>query len=78
MPRIDEMYAFVSLDANGDEGVCAHFSPSYGWMPLVGGDMSRVESIRPLAVNIAKQSGMKITLVKFTGRTEVEVINRAN
>lgn len=74
MPRIEEMFAFVAEDTGpDDEGIVGVNTPG-GWMPLVGADMARVKSLRPVAQGLAKGLGKKIKLLHFTNRTEVEVI----
>jgi len=74
MPRIMGMYAFVSEDSGpDDEGVVA-MSTGFGWMPMVGADMARVESLKPIAKGIAQESGKRIKLLHFTHREELEVI----
>ncbi|GAI38729.1 unnamed protein product [marine sediment metagenome] len=79
MPRIEEMYAFIVED-NGpdDEGVIGIQAISREhapiWLPLVGADMARVDSLRPLAEDIGRQIGKKVTLVHFSNRQDLEVI----
>ena len=80
MPRIKEMYAFIVEDTGpDDEGVVAIPSISREhapiWVPLVGADMARVDSLRPLAEDIGRQSGKKVTLVHFSNRRDLEIIN---
>lgn len=70
--RIEEMFAFVCVDDDGTEGIPAIQVGGMA-MPLVGADMKRVESLRPIANEMAR-SGKKITIVKFTNRIELEVI----
>lgn len=70
MPHIDNLWAFLSIDEDGDEGVCA-FHGSQGWMPMVATDLKRVESLKPLAQEMATE-GNNIKLVKFTERVDVE------
>lgn len=72
--KIDEMYAFIALDpADNTEGVTAFLSPTMGNMPMVGADMARVEQLRPIAQGLAKRSGVKIKLCRFSVREELEV-----
>jgi len=71
MPRIEEMYAFVAEDSGpDDEGVVA-MSVSGVMMPLVGADIVRVESLRPIARSISAQTGKKIKLLHFTQREDL-------
>jgi hypothetical protein len=74
--RIEQMYAFVMLDpADNTEGVPAFMGPNGMPMPMVGADMKRVDSLRPIADRIAREHGAKITLCRFEVRTEVEVFD---
>jgi len=74
MPRITEMYAFVAEESGpGDEGIVA-MKVANSWMPLVGADMKRAASLRRMAVSIARVSGKKIRLVRFTNREDLEEI----
>lgn len=78
MPKIDEIFAFISIDEGPeDEGVV-------GWrfgetmMPLVGADKKRIDSLRPYAKVIAKIMGKRVVLAKFTVRQDIEVIDPKN
>lgn len=74
MPKIETMYAFVAEDTSpDDEGIIGIDTP-LGWMPLVGGDMELVESLKPHAMNIARQLGKRVKLLQFETRKEIEVI----
>lgn len=44
------------------------------WIPLVGADMARADSLKPIAKEMARKFGLKIKLIKFTARTEIETI----
>jgi len=72
--RVDEIFAFVSEDADGDEGICAFVGEGGMWMPMVCADMARVDSLRPMAKAIRQKTGMKIKLVRFSKRSFVEEI----
>ncbi|MBA7591648.1 hypothetical protein ES708_33808 [subsurface metagenome] len=71
MPRIEEMYAFVAEDSGPDDEGVVGMNAGSGWMPLVGADMARVESLKPIARNIAAQTGKKIKLLHFTHREDL-------
>jgi hypothetical protein len=69
--RIDEVYLFVSIDETG-EGVCA--APLMGpdsLVPLIAADEARLKSLVPVARQLAKMTGGKIKLIKFTAREEI-------
>jgi hypothetical protein len=79
MPKITNIWAFIATDKNGeDEGVVAKlFTDPLGsdaWMPLVGADEARVNSLKPLAQEIARLTRKNIVLVKFSVRKDVETI----
>ena len=79
MPKIKEMYAFIVEDSGpDDEGVIGIESmegtSGHIWLPLVGADMARVESLKPMARDIGHQIGKRVTLVHFTNREDLEVI----
>ena len=71
--RIDELWAFVSVDEDGDEGICA-FSPpgSQLMMTMVAADKNRVESLKPIAKDLAKKAKMTIRLVRFFDKEILE------
>jgi len=74
MPRIEEMYAFVAEDTGPDDEGIIGMNTEMGWLPLVGADMARVDSLRPIAQGIGRQVGKKVTLVHFSNRDDLEVI----
>ncbi|MBA7486496.1 hypothetical protein ES707_22056 [subsurface metagenome] len=76
MPRIEQMYAFIIEDTGpDDEGVIAIQSMEGNqgriWLPLVGADMARVESLKPIARGIGEQQGKKVKLVQFVQRQDL-------
>ncbi len=74
MPKINELFAFISIDEGPeDEGIIAS---KFGdvWMPLVGADQKRVDSLRVIAKQIAQTTGKYVVLAKFTHREDVEII----
>jgi hypothetical protein len=78
MPHIiKEMFAFVAVDSSdGDEGLAA-FMRGETLMPMVGSDLTRVDSLRPMAQLIADHTGQPVTLVRFTVRETLDVIEPA-
>lgn len=72
MPRITQLFAFISSEQNGDdEGVIAFRGPSGDWMPMVGADAARMESLRPVARVIAEASRKSVRLVRFSVREDL-------
>lgn len=75
MPKITEMYAFVVADKDADdEGVVGVSTPN-GWMPLVGADMKRMEALKPMAKDLARELKKPIRILKFTTMTEIGKIS---
>lgn len=71
---ITDIYAFIAVHADGDEAIPAH-SMGNILMPLVGADLTRLQQLRPVAEKVARQSGKQVKLVRFTTRTELDVID---
>jgi len=71
MPRIEEIYAFVAEDSGPEDEGIVGMNTGDGWMPLVGADMARVESLKPIARGIAAATGKKIKILRFTQREEL-------
>lgn len=75
-PRVTELYAYVAADADpDDEGVPAFLNADGQWMPMMGADLDRARSLRPMASAMARASGKPIKLVRATGLEVVEVID---
>lgn len=76
MPKITELFAFVCEETPGNEGVMGATMtlPDIGptFTPLVGADMNRIESLRPIADHISKQTGVSYRLLKFTLSGEIK------
>lgn len=76
LEKINEIYAFVSVDENG-EGVVGMTMPINGretFMPFVCADKARMEALKPIATKIAKESAKTIKLIKFTNRKVIETL----
>ena len=73
LDRIDSIWAFISVDAEGNEGVCAAMLNGI-FAPLIAADEDRLASLRPIAIKIAKETGITVRLIKLSSRTELEVI----
>jgi hypothetical protein len=68
------MFAFVAEDTGPDDEGIIGMSTPLGWMPLVGGDMARIDSLRHMAQLTARNTGKKVKLLCFSERKELEVI----
>lgn len=72
--RIERLFAWVSIDPDGGEGVMAVNMMIAGrptLVPLVGADMDRVESYREIAEMVARKTGLPARLIEFGSRQEV-------
>lgn len=74
MPKITEMFAFVTEDKGPDDEGVVGMKLGSDWMPLVGADMKRATLLKPIAEGIARATGKKIKLIHFTNREELEEI----
>lgn len=70
--RITELWAFIAIDPkDGNEGVP---TVQIGGlvMPLIAADEARLRDLREIAQIFCNQSGVPLTLAKFSVRTNVE------
>lgn len=72
--RIDNLYAWIATEPDGGEGLCGAQIYGLGWAALVGADRERIESLRPFAEIIARDSGYPISLKVFGGGTVIDAI----
>jgi len=80
MAKLEDLYSFVLEDTGPyDEyiiTVAAHNGRGETlFLPLATHDGEDVPRLSELAQAIGKQQGKKVTLVKFTGRTDISVFN---
>jgi hypothetical protein len=66
--RITKLYAFVSKDKNGNEGVMGAMRNDGVMLPLVGADIDRVKSLIPIADKIKKITGVDYEIRYFIQR----------
>lgn len=74
LEKITELYAFVSVDEGG-EGLIGHTMHVGGrstFMPFVCSDKDRMESLKPLAKQIARDHNKKVRLIRLSVREELE------
>ncbi len=76
MPRIEELYAYITHEPDDpeDEGLTAMTIPGFGSAPMVGADKARMDSLKSLAQSAANATGQTIRLVKFSTKTVLETI----
>lgn len=69
--RIDAVWAAVSVDDDGTEGLCAVFTGS-GWMPLLAADEDRLPFVRQQAAIIATRDSRKVYVIRLAERSVIE------
>lgn len=72
--RIEKMYAFIVVDHDNTEGIPAFPLPNGTIMPMVGADRARLDDLRPIAEEFARQRGLSVEVVVFTTRMHVDTI----
>lgn len=69
------MYCFAVSDKDDDDEGVAAISSRLGPMPLVGADLTRIESLLPKAQVVADELGKPIRIYKFSHREQIGEIN---
>jgi hypothetical protein len=72
--RVDELYAWMTEDPNHrSEGlVGANIGPGGSIIPLVGGDLARMRSLRCFVEGHRAATGWRVQLLRFSRRDELE------
>jgi len=68
--EIHEVWAFLSRDPDGTQGICASIISHLGSTPLITGKASVVEKMKPLAAAIAREGGKAVELYHFVRDVE--------
>lgn len=68
--HIDHLWAFIASDESG-EGLAAT-QIGYTWYPLIAADDERLIDVKAMA-QAMRAAGMKIKMVKFTVRQEIDI-----
>lgn len=72
--KVERVFAFLGVDDSGDEGVLAWPMPDGSIMPLLGADMTRVDSIRKMAQMVCDARGVDVRLAIFSVREDRETL----
>lgn len=70
---ITELYVFLSIDENGNEGICGEMINGR-WMSMTTSKPRIVEIMMPRAEIMARATGKTIRLVRFTNREVIKTI----
>jgi hypothetical protein len=68
------LFAFL-VEQDGKEGVPAFRNDDGEWFPMVGADMARVESFMEIARILAKASGQRFRVFRFTRSEQIGEVN---
>ena len=71
---IENVWMAISVDENGDEGVCAVMVGN-SWMPLIAADRDRLPFVERSAQELADLQDKHIRIIRLTERSEVREIN---
>lgn len=69
---ITEVFAVLSVDPDGTEGVCATGTREYGMMPLIVANKRLLPMLREQAAAMSKASGKTVRIARFSSREELE------
>jgi hypothetical protein len=72
---LDELYVFCSVDPDGNRGICAHIMPGLGSTPMVTGSKVAAAVFKAFALTIAKATGKRVAMVKYTRGEELWTTN---
>jgi hypothetical protein len=72
--RLEQLWLVTYVDDAGREVVAQAKLTTGEYAPLLAADVARLESMLPAAREIAKANKIKMRLVKFTSRLDVEEI----
>jgi hypothetical protein len=64
--KIEKLYAFMSIDENGFNGIVAEIIPGLGSVPMVVGSRRLADKLIPVAEKLTRDSGVKIGLFAFS------------
>lgn len=76
--RVNEIFAFLTTDEDGDEGVAARILAGVGALPFIAADRERIDSLRPMVADMIQALGPKVgkvTLCRFWNRQDLEEIS---
>lgn len=75
MKKVDQLYAFVMEDNDGDEGIPAFIGAAGVMFPLVGADMDRVTSLMEVAQMMANERRRPIRIRRFSQWEQIGEVN---
>ena len=73
---VRDLYAWVAIDADGDEGIPSTTLPGLGTTPLVASKLGAIELMRPVAEEMALLFDCRMELRRFSGPGKVVAVVR--
>jgi hypothetical protein len=72
--RINQLWLVTYIDEAGQELVAQAKASTGDYVPLIAADAARLESMMPAARGVAKANNLKMRVIKFTNRLDVDEI----
>jgi len=72
--RINQLWLVTYINEAGQEIVAQAKLGTGEYAPLIAADVARLESMMPAARGLAKANNLKMRLIKFTNRLDIEDI----
>ena len=72
---IQDIYAYLCIHDDGDEGIVGVQLADGAWLPLIAADLERLSILADYAEGVSRRTGKQIKLVRFTVREDLEVVN---
>jgi hypothetical protein len=72
--RITQLWLVTYINESGEEVVGQAKLTTGQYAPLIAADVARLESMVPAARDVAKAKNLKMRLIKFTNRLDIEDI----
>ena len=70
-----KLFAYLSVDQDGTEGLMAYFFTERAeWIPMIGTDMARMKALRKTADDIARTCQITYKIVTYHMANEVIVL----
>jgi hypothetical protein len=72
--RLNQLWLVTYINEAGQETVAQAKLATGEYAPLIAADAARLESMMPAARGLAKANNLKMRLIKFTNRLDIEDI----
>jgi hypothetical protein len=72
--RLNQLWLVIYVTETGEEVLAEGKLTNGRYVPLIAADQARMESILPAARDLAKANNIKMRLIKFTNRVNVQDI----